>query len=46
MKLLKQYIDQLPKDLEFDTFEFNNDFLNVFYTKAQMRDSKLKDLGI
>ena len=30
---------------DFD-IEDDNDFLNVFYTKGQMRDIKLKDLGI
>lgn len=42
MKLLKQYIDKLPKDLEFDTFEFIKK--NIHYLNEDCKDILLEDL--
>lgn len=42
MKLLKRYIDQLPEDLKFDTFEFIKK--NILYLNEDCRDILLEDL--
>ena len=42
MKLLKQYIDQLPTDLKFDTFEFIKK--NIHYLNEDCKDILLEDL--
>lgn len=42
MKLLKGYIDQLPKDLKFDTFEFIKK--NILYLNEDCKDILLEDL--
>lgn len=42
MKLLKEYIDKLPEDLEFDTFEFIKK--NIIYLNEDCKDILLEDL--
>lgn len=42
MKLLKQYIDKLSEDLEFDTFEFIKK--NITYLNEDCKDILLEDL--
>lgn len=42
MKLLKGYIDQLPKDLKFDTFEFIKK--NIIYLNEECKNILLEDL--
>lgn len=42
MKLLKKYIDQLPEDLKFDTFEFIKK--NIIYLNEDCKDILLEDL--
>ena len=42
MKLLKEYIDQLPKDLKFDTFEFIKK--NILYLNDDCKNILLEDL--
>jgi hypothetical protein len=42
MKLLKQYIDKLPKDLKFDTFEFIKK--NILYLNEDCKNVLIEDL--
>ena len=42
MKLLNQYIDQLPEDLEFDEYKFV--CKNIFYLNEDYKDILLEDL--
>jgi hypothetical protein len=43
MKLLKQYIDKLPKDLKFDTFEFIKKN-NILYLNEDYKNVLIEDL--